>query len=115
MSTLSIGTDAENQAEAFLKEKGFETVQKNFRYGKGEIDLIAKKGTWLVFVEVRSRSSAAFGMPEQTISKSKVSLLKKTAEAYIYKINWKGPIRFDIVSILFTKPIDIQHFEDAFF
>ena len=109
------GTEAELMAAKMLEKKGYEIVQQNYRFGKGEIDLIAFKDDWLVFVEVRARSDVAYGFPEETISKAKANLLKKTAEAYIFAENWQGKVRFDIVAILVGKQFEIMHFEDAFF
>ncbi len=112
---LKTGQAGEEIAARLLQSKGYEILTKNYTFGKAEVDLIVKKDGWLVFVEVRARSSADYGNPEQTISKAKIQLLKKAADAYIYKINWNSNVRFDIVAIVFSKPIDIQHFEDAFF
>ncbi len=110
------GKQAEELAEKYLIDQGYEIQGKNFIFGKGEIDLIVIKNNWLIFVEVRARSDIQFGYPEQTISKSKASLIIKTAEQYVYKTNWKGNIRFDIISIISQDDsMEIVHFEDAFF
>jgi putative endonuclease len=109
------GNAGEEIAKDLLLSKGYEVLTKNYRWGKAEIDLIVKKDNWLIFVEVRARTNADYGLPEQTISKAKQQLIKKAADAYIYKINWNANVRFDIVAILFGKPMDVQHFEDVFF
>ena len=110
------GKQAEEAAEQYLIEKGYLIQAKNFIFGKGEIDLITMKNNWLVFVEVRARSDIQYGFPEQTISKAKASLIVKTAEQYVYKINWNGKIRFDIIAITVQDDaMNIEHFEDVFF
>lgn len=108
--TIQKGKEAEDKALLFLVEKGYELLARNYRFGKGEIDLIVAKENLLIFVEVRSLQSANFGFPEQTISEKKKQLLQKTAENFIFEKNWQKNIRFDIVAILNEQ---IEHFEDA--
>lgn len=102
-------------AESFLRKKGYEILDRNYVFGKGEIDIIAMKDDWLVFVEVRARSDIKYGFPEQTISKAKASLIMKTADNYVYKKDWRGKIRFDIIAILVGQTFEIRQFEDVFF
>lgn len=109
------GNKAEEMAAEFLTKKGYEILDRNYTHGKGEIDIIAEKDGWLVFVEVRARSEVLHGFPEQTISKSKANLIIKTAEQYIYDNDWRGKVRFDIVAITVKQYFEIKHFEDAFF
>jgi putative endonuclease len=109
------GNKAEEMAAKMLEKKGYEILERNYTHGKGEIDIIVVKDDWLVFVEVRARSSTEFGFPEQTISKAKASLIKRTAENYIYENDWRGKVRFDIVGILVGQVFEIAHFEDAFY
>ena len=109
-SKIQKGKDAEIQALTFLLQKGYELLAQNYRFGKGEIDLIVVKEDFLVFVEVRSLQSSQFGFPEETISEKKKQLLRKTAENFIFEKNWQKNIRFDIIAILGEQ---IEHFEDA--
>lgn len=110
LSKKEKGDIAEEKALDFLEKKGFTLWQKNYRYKKGEIDLIVSKDNLLVFVEVRSLASVAFGFPEQTISTKKKQLLLQTAEQFIIEHNWLKNIRFDIIAI---NKENIEHFEDA--
>jgi len=110
-SNVQKGKDAENEALEFLTQKGYELLARNYRFGKGEIDLVVVKENTLVFVEVRSLQSADFGFPEQSISEKKKKLLQKTAENFIFEKNWQKNIRFDVVALLGKQ---IEHFEDAF-
>ncbi len=112
LKALEKGFFYENQAKTFLQEKGYEILAQNYRFGKGEIDLIAQQNNWLVFVEVRYRKNADFGYPEQSISAKKKTLIRQTAENFIFQKNWQGNIRFDIVAIIENG--EIEHFQDCF-
>lgn len=109
------GNKAEVMAASYLTNKGYQILDQNYTFGKGEIDIIALKEDWLVFVEVRARSEVAHGFPEQTISKNKANLIIKTAENYIYQKDWHGKVRFDIIAITIGQDFEIIQFEDAFF
>jgi putative endonuclease len=110
-NNIQKGKDAEDKALEFLTQKGYELLARNYRFGKGEIDLVLVKENTLIFVEVRSLQSADFGFPEQSISEKKKKLLQKTAENFIFEKNWQKNIRFDVVALLGKQ---IEHFEDAF-
>ncbi len=109
------GNKAEEMAASFLSKKGYQILDRNYVSGKGEIDIIATKDNWLIFVEVRARSEVLHGFPEQTISKAKASLIMKTAENYVYQKDWRGKIRFDIIAIIVGQNYEIRQFEDVFF
>ena len=110
------GNEGEQHAADFLVKKGFEIVERNYRYKHSEIDLIVKKGNWLIFVEVKARSSSLFGYPEEFVNREKVQTILAGASQYIYKIDWQGNVRYDIVSVQFgTKSTEIVHIEDAFY
>jgi len=110
------GNMGEDLAADFLRKKGFEILARNFRYKQGEIDLIVRKTNWLIFVEVKTRSSYAFGYPEEFVDYKKARLILETAEHYIYKTNWEGNVRYDIVSVKLSRDNpEIVHLEDAFY
>jgi len=102
-------------AVEFLIKKGYNILTRNYVFGKGEIDIIAEKDNWMIFVEVRARTEVIYGFPEQTISKAKASLIMKTAENYVYQKDWRGKIRFDIIAIIVGQNFEIRQFEDVFF
>lgn len=110
------GRWGEDKAEAFLKERGYQILEKNYRYKHMEIDLIVTYEKTLIFVEVKTRSGTGFGMPEEFVNYTKSRLIIKAAEHYIYHIDWHFDIRFDIVSILILPNgnLDIRHIKDAF-
>lgn len=106
------GKKGEEIAAAFMEEKGFEVLVKNYRSGRAEIDLILKKESLLVFTEVKLRSKIVYGLPEEAVNEKKEELILKAAENYIYDTDWHGEVRFDIISIINKK--EIYHIEDAF-
>ena len=110
---MKLGKEGERLAANFLMQKGFEVVSRNFRYRRAEIDLIVRREDWLLFIEVKTRSSSAYGEPEEAVTAKKVRMMYDAAEEYIYSIDWKGHVRFDIVSVKLGNPPEIMHFEDA--
>jgi putative endonuclease len=99
-----LGTGGEDAAAAFLISKNFSIIERNFRYGKtGEIDIIARRGDLVVFVEVKSRSSARYGGALYSIGSKKKASLKKAAGAFIAsrpEYNRKElTFRFDLISV----------------
>jgi putative endonuclease len=113
---IKTGNEGEQLAADFLIAKGFEMVRRNYRYKHSEIDLIVKKGNWLIFVEVKTRTSHAFGYPEQFVDRNKVKTILYGALNYMHEINWQGNVRYDIVAVSIRngKP-ELHHIEDAFY
>lgn len=105
MSTKDIGLKGELLAEAFLKKQGYRIVERNFRCKFGEIDIIGFKKGVLSFIEVKTRSSDAFGQPIEAVDKTKQRRLVRLANYYLYKKKAQPelPCRFDVVSILMGK------------
>ena len=102
MNRRSKGTEGEVLAAQFLNDRGYTILERNYRFGRGEIDLIAKDGAELVFVEVKARHSSAYGAPEESITRSKEAQLKKVAEAYLFERNIENQsCRFDIVAVTY--------------
>jgi putative endonuclease len=114
-SDKDIGKQGEDLAAKILSEKGWEIKDRNYRYGKGEIDIIAKDGEVLVFVEVKTRTNLEYGLPENSITKKKIQQLKKVSECYLYEKEISDTnCRIDVISIMMEprkEPI-IEHFED---
>lgn len=100
LNTRKIGNAAEESAAAFLRQKGYKIIAKNFTIRGGEIDLITRDGDDLVFVEVKMRSNTVYGSAADSITPWKIAALLKTARFYIQKINWGDKsYRFDLVTI----------------
>ncbi|MFA0962440.1 YraN family protein [Roseivirga sp. BDSF3-8] len=111
--TLDIGADGEHLAESFLKKKGYRVLDRNFRYKRGEIDLIVQKDNLIAFVEVKTRKNKVFGNPEEFVSDVQAERIMEVAEYFIHKHAWAHLIRFDIVAITQKPRLEIVHLEDA--
>lgn len=111
------GSNGEKIAENFLQTKGYNILHRNWKWEKKEIDLVAEKDGLLVFVEVKTRSAAYFGYPEDAVGPAKQDYLKTAAEEFLYRYPQYQRIRFDIISIITQRDTikEIVHFEDAFF
>jgi len=83
MKRQELGAAGEKLARAFLKKKGYKIIETNFRCRHGEIDIITRKGGSVVFVEVRTKSSDAFGTPEESVTRQKRERLVATALTYL--------------------------------
>ena len=107
------GMLGEQRAEEFLKGQGYKILNRNFRYGRHEIDIIARKGGILVFIEVKLRSSLKFGYPEEFVRPTQISSIRLAASRYLEETKWTNDIRFDIIGISASLG-ELTHFEDAF-
>lgn len=111
------GKDGEEIAAKYLLKKGFEILKRNYRFSHGEIDIIAKDGDTLVFVEVKTRKNLEYGEPEYAITKKKIQQLKKIAELYLFdKQIEEADCRFDVIAIILGSENNpqITHYENAF-
>ncbi len=110
------GKKGEEAALAFLKEKGYEILELNWRLGNLEADIIAKQGDQLVVVEVKTRASAFYGPPQTWVNKAKQRNLILAANHYVERHKLDLEVRFDIISVILIKDVkSIDHIEDAFF
>jgi len=114
MNNKSKGERGELLAANYLKSKGYEILEQNFRSGRNEIDIIARLDSFLVFVEVKSRSNVLHGYPEEMVSGEQEDRIRDVAELYVEDKQWKGNIRFDIIAIHTKKSNDLFHIRDAF-
>lgn len=111
-----IGKTGETLAAEYLKESGYQILETNWRFGKDEVDLIAREGDYMVFVEVKTRQSSLFGEPEESVNKEKQRFLIRAADVYLTKNNIEIESRFDIVSILIKgNQHKINHIKEAFY
>ncbi len=113
---LATGSWGEKTAAGYLESKGYTIHKANYRYNHSEIDLIASKDDLLLFVEVKTRRGTGYGMPETFVNLTKVRLVKKAAEHYIFASDWVFDVRFDIIAIVLDPDggYEVHHFEDAF-
>ena len=119
VSTKQSGDEGEEIAAEYIVEKGYEIIDRNYRYGKGEIDIIAKDPETgeTVFIEVKSKKNLEFGDPVYSVTKNKIKQIKRMAELYLYdKEIDEIDCRFDVITVLLRgkqKPI-IEHYVNAF-
>ena len=110
------GKAGEELAAQYLERNGLKILEHNFRFERGEIDLIAEEGEELVFVEVKARRSNAFGAPEEAVTEKKQEQVHAIAEGYLFIHDIDDrPCRFDIVAIEYQNgTAEIRHIRDAF-
>lgn len=110
------GRAAEELAAAYLERRGFEILDRNHATRQGEVDLVCRDGEVLCFVEVRSRSSEAFGGPEETVDRRKARRVISAAEDWAARNGGLDrAIRFDVIAVTLGEGEPrIDHFEGAF-
>jgi putative endonuclease len=110
------GKTGEDLAARYLEQSGLRILERNFRFERGEIDLIAEDGEELVFVEVKARQSNIFGAPEDAVTDKKQEQVHTVADGYLFKHDIDNrPCRFDVVAIEFRNGrAEIRHIRDAF-
>jgi len=105
----------ERLARENLKNKGYQILQQNYRNRYAEIDLIAKKGNILVFIEVRTKKGELFGSPEETLNQKKLKKLWLNASAYVKIKRWSGSYRIDAICVVLNSDNSlarINHYEN---
>ena len=111
-----LGNEGEQDAVNFLIENGHTILERNFRFGHAEIDIISQKGNILHITEVKTRSSSAYGEPESFVNQQKIKLLVKATDFYIKKKDLDVEIQFDIISIVKNNAeFSLNYIEDAFY
>ncbi len=110
------GAEGEQLAVQLLEEKGYTILERNYRYKRSEIDIIARCDDWLIFVEVKTRTSNAFGFPEEFVDAKKKQMIFQGADYYMFITHWQGNVRYDIVAVnLENGSPRMHHIEDAFY
>lgn len=111
-----VGKEGEKAAAEYLLSKGYEILVMNYIAQKAEVDIIALKDNFLVFVEVKTRSSLDYGLPQDFVRSTKIRLLVKAANLFIEENDREEEVRFDIIAIhKVGGNYNIQHLEDAFY
>ena len=121
-----LGKLGEELAVAFLQDKGYEILETNWVFQKAEIDIIAKTENTLAVVEVKTRSSLDFGLPQDFVKPKKIQLLVKAINEYVISKNLDVDVRFDIIAITASetnslsikkdgKSYELEHLIDAFY
>ena len=111
-----LGKLGEELAENYLTKNGYTILDTNWVFQKAEIDIIAQKANILAIVEVKTRSSIDFGLPQDFVKPKKIQLLVKAVNEYVVSRDLDVTVRFDIIAINKEgKDFNVDHIEDAFF
>lgn len=121
-TTAEIGRRGEDVAASVLEAKGYRIMDRNYRFGREEIDLVcfqptpANDGGEIVIVEVKARSGTGYGTPEAAVDAAKQKAILRVTEAYLHERRlMPSPVRFDVVAVLFgAGEPTVEHFENAF-
>ncbi|MFZ5554710.1 MAG: YraN family protein [Bacteroidota bacterium] len=112
-----LGEKGEILAAELLEKKGYRILDKNWRFGKLELDIIAHNGENIVIIEVKSRETGIFGDPALAVTRKKQRQIVKAAHAYIIERDIEDEARFDIISVIMApghSPV-VEHIESAFY
>ena len=111
-----LGREGEERVAAYLADKGYHILHRNWRFMKDELDIVAETDIYLVFVEVKTRSNIIWGEPDEAVTIKKQKYLIRAANAYIIENNCTKEARFDIISVLLPPhSLQINHIENAFY
>lgn len=95
-----LGREGENAAVDYLKQEGYKILERNFFCRQGEIDAIALDGNYIVFIEIKSRTSTEYGLPSEAVTKRKLEHMIKTIKYYLYIRNLENEnIRIDVIEV----------------
>jgi len=110
------GILGERMAVDYLVSKGYRILAQNFRYLKGEVDILAQKENCLAAVEVKTRSTLDFGTPEEFLKPAQIQRIIKTVDYFVTSKNLNVEVRFDIIAIVITSQnSELEHIENAFY
>ena len=108
------GNTGEEIAADYMISKGYRILERNWRVGHWEVDLIAENERWLVIAEVKTRKNTLFGEPEDFVTLQKQRNLIRAAAAYIRRTQQVKEVRFDIISVVLQAGVQgVKHIEDA--
>ena len=111
-----MGREGESEARAYLVKHGYNVLHVNWHWHHYELDIVAVKDTWLVVVEVKTRSDDYLLAPEDAVDAPKIRRIVAAADAYVRFFNLELPVRFDIITVIKKgEESEIDHIEDAFY
>lgn len=111
-----LGKKGEQLAVDYLLKKGYDIVERNYRFDKAEVDIIAQQKDTLAIIEVKTRSTKDFGNPQDFVKPKQIKNLVKAVDEYVVVNDLDVEVRFDIIAIVKQgKGFDIEHLEDAFY
>lgn len=114
---IETGRHGEDAVCSYLEDRDWVILERNYRFERSEVDIVAYDQTCIVFVEVKTRSSTRFGYPEEGVDERKQRHVRKASMAWLYERKMeKSPIRFDVVGVILEHdlPPVFEHIRDAF-
>lgn len=110
-----LGKRGEDAAVRYLEQEGYKVIERNWHYERYEIDIIALHDDFIVFIEVKTRSTDHWGNPEEAVSKGKIKRIVEAADFYLNKNDIELSARFDIIAAIWNgHSFEIDHIDDAF-
>lgn len=111
-----IGAKQEQFACKWLEQRGYRIVERNFRCRSGEIDIVAREGGYLVFVEVKYRRSGESGLPQEAVDWRKQRAISRVALYYLHRFGYQEttPVRFDVVALSGQESLVAALYQNAF-
>lgn len=111
-----LGKEGEAEAVVYLENRGYTILHRNWRSGRFELDIVAKKDKELIVVEVKTRRNNQYGLPEEAVTSRKIKHIISSTDSYLKRYAIDLPVRFDIITVVGTKPpFQIEHIKEAFF
>lgn len=111
-----LGKKGEQLAVDFLMQHMYTIVERNYRFDKAEVDIIAKKEDILAIIEVKTRSTADFGNPQDFVKPKQIQRLVKAVDEYVSVNDLDVEVRFDVIAIVKEgKGYNIEHLKNAFY
>lgn len=111
-----LGKKGEQLAVDLLLKKGYDIIERNYRFDKAEVDIIAQIKETLAIVEVKTRSTTDFGNPQDFVKPKQIQRLVKAVDEYVNANGLEVEVRFDVIAIVKSgSAFDIEHLEDAFY
>lgn len=111
-----LGRKGEQIAVDFLLKDGYHILERNYRFDKAEVDIIAKKNDILAVIEVKTRSTKDFGNPQDFVKPKQIKNLVKAVDTYVTTNDMDVEVRFDIIAIIKnSNSFEIEHLENAFY
>ncbi|NMH87383.1 YraN family protein [Flavivirga algicola] len=111
-----LGKKGEQLAVNFLLKNGYDIMERNYRFDKAEVDIIARQKDTLAIIEVKTRSTTDFGNPQDFVKPKQIQRLVKAVDEYVNTNDLDVEVRFDIIAIVKQgKGFNIEHLEDAFY
>lgn len=109
-----VGIKREKLARELLQRKGYKIVATNYRNRYGEVDLVARDGDTLVFVEVKTKTGDGHGSPWEMVGGWKLNQIQRMGEGYVQEYEWEGTCRIDVVGVMMDREgelAEVKHYE----